>query len=157
MSALGNRMRFTASAYPADHCRTSAGCVRMAALVNCFRMSGSSGGMRICWAQNMVSGSGIALSRPHRRPGTIRCAAGRRQGSAQRPGSASHRLLRLLLGNWGLTALRPRARDCGVRYPGNQSCAGAQSWRAKRGRQPWSKWLVSYSPPIPAEGSAMFS
>lgn len=50
-------------AYPADHCSTSAGWVRIAALVNCFRMSGSSGGMWICCAQNMVSGSGIALQR----------------------------------------------------------------------------------------------
>ena len=52
------------TAYPADHWSTSAGWVRIAALVNCFRMSGSSGGMWICCAQNIVSGSGIALRRP---------------------------------------------------------------------------------------------
>lgn len=50
-------------AYPAAHCSTSVGWVRIAALVNCFRMSGSSGGMWICCAQNKVSGSGITLPR----------------------------------------------------------------------------------------------
>lgn len=38
----------------------SMGCVRMAALLKFLRMSGSSGGMLICSAQNSLSGSGMA-------------------------------------------------------------------------------------------------
>ena len=37
--------------YAADHCSRSAGCVRIAALVNSFRISGSSAGILICSAQ----------------------------------------------------------------------------------------------------------
>ena len=37
--------------YAADQASTSLGCVRMAAFVNCFRISGSSGGMCICSEQ----------------------------------------------------------------------------------------------------------
>lgn len=37
--------------YAADHSSKSFGCVRMAALVKFLRMSGSWGGMLICWAQ----------------------------------------------------------------------------------------------------------
>lgn len=46
--------------YAADHSSRSSGCVRTAALVKFFRMSGSSWGMSICWAQNIVSGRGMA-------------------------------------------------------------------------------------------------
>lgn len=48
--------------YAADHCKTSRGWVLIAALVNCFIMSGSSGGILICWAQNKVSGRGMVFS-----------------------------------------------------------------------------------------------
>ena len=46
--------------YAADHCSMSWGWVLIAALVNCLRMSGSSGGMLICCSQYIVSGGGIA-------------------------------------------------------------------------------------------------
>lgn len=47
--------------YSVAHCSTSCGCVLIAAFVNCFKISGSSGGMLICWAQYIVSGGGITL------------------------------------------------------------------------------------------------
>lgn len=37
--------------YAADHCSTSLGCVLMAAFVNCFKISGNSGGIFICCEQ----------------------------------------------------------------------------------------------------------
>jgi len=52
---------FNNSTYSAAHCSTSHGCVLIAALVNCFRILGNSGGMLICWAQYIVSGGGITL------------------------------------------------------------------------------------------------
>jgi len=48
--------------YAADHSSRSVGCVRMAALEKFFRMSGSWVGMLICWAQNIVSGRGMAAT-----------------------------------------------------------------------------------------------
>ena len=45
--------------YAADQASKSIGCVRIAALVNCFNISGNSGGMFICSAQYIVSGGGI--------------------------------------------------------------------------------------------------
>jgi hypothetical protein len=41
----------TRVSYAADHPKTSVGCVLIAALVNCLRMSGKAGGMLICWEQ----------------------------------------------------------------------------------------------------------
>lgn len=37
--------------YAADQANTSFGWVRMAAFVNCFKISGNEGGMFICWEQ----------------------------------------------------------------------------------------------------------
>lgn len=47
--------------HAAHHGSKSLGCVRMAALVKFLRMSGSSGGMLICWEQYNVSGRGMAV------------------------------------------------------------------------------------------------
>ena len=52
--------------YAADHCSKSAGCVRMADLVNSLRMSGSWGGMLICCAQYIVSDRGMAAIQSNR-------------------------------------------------------------------------------------------
>lgn len=59
-AGMRRTFRLEKGTHAADHCSTSWGWVLMAALVNCFKMSGSSGGMLICWAQYMVSGGGIA-------------------------------------------------------------------------------------------------
>ena len=58
--------------YAADHCRTSAGCVLMADFVNCFMMSGRSGGMLICWEQYMGTSSPT--------PGILRVKVWKRNG-----------------------------------------------------------------------------
>ena len=53
----------SASKQAADHERRSPGWVRIAALVNCFRISGSAGGILICSAQYIgsLAGRGIML------------------------------------------------------------------------------------------------
>ena len=51
MSGFKSFMFTLAYTYAADHANTSFGCVRMADFVNCLRMSGSSGGIWICWEQ----------------------------------------------------------------------------------------------------------
>lgn len=60
MCILPELLRTDIKTYAADHSSTSLGCVRMAALVKFLRMSGSSGGMLICWAQYIVSRADIA-------------------------------------------------------------------------------------------------